>query len=593
MNFERRVRMKKRTLLIIVSAAFLLVICLSVWFILQHKGNKRGFSKEELQYLKDAQTLEKLMPDKSSGAEMKLYKLSSRNDAVGYYAKVCIGDRYEKEGKDPDCFYRKALEQYDSKELRIKIADALAGRGQAAEAASFYASVLPDEEALKSMLKLNLAPDITGGLLIEKGRYLDSENFLKNILNKNIEGSQELKLEKLYAMALTGQGKYKAAFPVLDKVVSEDPDDTKMKWWYGRTLEVLGQTDKAKQIYISIGASGANRLGTILENQGNSQGAAAAYSESSDPAVLWRAAHLYDELGYKDKAIELYTRISSTDSIYKDDAAYREYVLKQRTAGSADNKIPDVLSGNFAWMLRLNKESKWSAPSYVSYSKPEFLKRVDAYKKSGRTQMADIELSIGEKNADLQGKLALGDWYLSHGDYYNAVKWGMKALKDKPNKRAYELAYMKPFEKQVKAAADEFKIDPDLLWALMREESYFDKDAVSKAGAIGLMQLMPGTGKYIASKLDAQVSEEDLMDPGINIRFGAYYLASLLKTFSGDADKALAAYNGGADNVRKWSRSSIGKAQEDFPTAIEYTETREYITKVMNSYCMYRKFYSN
>jgi soluble lytic murein transglycosylase len=242
-------------------------------------------------------------------------------------------------------------------------------------------------------------------------------------------------------------------------------------------------------------------------------------------------------------------------------------------------------------MMRLNKEPSWDTLADLAYSKPEFLDRVDAYKMSGRSLMAQVEMAIGENNADTSGKLALGDWYLSRGDYYQAAKWGMKALKEQPLRHGYELAYQKPYDEHVKKAASEFNIDPYLLWALMREESYYKQDAVSRVGALGLMQIMPETGKFIASKLKTEFKQEELLEPEVNIRFSAYYLKSLLNTFSGDIDKALASYNGGSGNVKKWSMSNIGASKNGFPTAVLYSETREYITKVRNSYHIYKMLY--
>jgi soluble lytic murein transglycosylase len=242
-------------------------------------------------------------------------------------------------------------------------------------------------------------------------------------------------------------------------------------------------------------------------------------------------------------------------------------------------------------MERIGSEQAWEKLPVIKYEKPVFLDLVDAYSKSGRQSMAAVELAIGEKNADPSGMLALGEWYLAQNDLPQAVKWGSRALKEKPSRRAYELAYQKPYGEYVLQAAAEFDMDPYLIWALMREESRYQKDAISKVGALGLMQIMPSTGKQIASKLKAVFNEDNLLQPEVNIRFGTYYLGSLLKSFSGDKDKAMAAYNGGSGNVKRWAKSKLGTKKEDFPTAISFLETREYVTKVMNSYYIYKHLY--
>ena len=136
-------------------------------------------------------------------------------------------------------------------------------------------------------------------------------------------------------------------------------------------------------------------------------------------------------------------------------------------------------------------------------------------------------------------------------------------------------------------------MNPHLIWAIIREESYYRADIISWAGAIGLMQIMPATGQDIASRLSMTIEDSDLTNPEINIEFGTFYIRAMLDMFSEDTDKALAAYNGGPGNVSRWSNSVLGTTKEDFPTAITFFETQEYITKVKNSYHIYKWLYEN
>ncbi|HEY8499869.1 MAG TPA: lytic transglycosylase domain-containing protein, partial [Clostridia bacterium] len=174
---------------------------------------------------------------------------------------------------------------------------------------------------------------------------------------------------------------------------------------------------------------------------------------------------------------------------------------------------------------------------------------------------------------------------------YNSIMWGIRSLNEKPTRRGYELAYPRGFEELVHEASEKYDLEPEFIWAVIREESHFRHDAVSGAGAIGLMQIMPPTGKDIASRLGLSITEEDLLNPELNIKFGSFYVRSMLNMFEQDMDKALAAYNGGAGNVKKWMTNSIGTLDEDFPTAIAFRETQEYITKVRNSYYIYKWLY--
>jgi soluble lytic murein transglycosylase len=141
-------------------------------------------------------------------------------------------------------------------------------------------------------------------------------------------------------------------------------------------------------------------------------------------------------------------------------------------------------------------------------------------------------------------------------------------------------------------AARGTEIDPRLLLAVAREESWFDPDAVSAAGAIGLCQFMPGTGRSTALRLgERDFTAWSLRDPAVSLRFAAAYLSSLLSEFDGSLVLSAAAYNGGEGNARAWSAFH---ASEDVPGSIEaisFTETRGYVKKILRSLWIYKRAY--
>ena len=109
-----------------------------------------------------------------------------------------------------------------------------------------------------------------------------------------------------------------------------------------------------------------------------------------------------------------------------------------------------------------------------------------------------------------------------------------------------------PWYQHIQEAAQAYGVDAHLLQAVMKVESNFDPYAVSRSGAIGLMQIMPATAAgFIGLRGTKQSLNQQLMDPAINVHAGALYLRSLLDTFSHRVDLALAAYNAGSGNVRK------------------------------------------
>ena len=135
---------------------------------------------------------------------------------------------------------------------------------------------------------------------------------------------------------------------------------------------------------------------------------------------------------------------------------------------------------------------------------------------------------------------------------------------------AASLYYPLRYERQIISACEDQGVDPFLVYGVIRAESRFRPDVVSSAGAIGLMQVTPGTGYWIANRLGmADFTAADLYRPGINIEFGVWYLRYLLDRFGGDLDSALLAYNAGPSNMDRW-RSGRGEA---FPESVAYLAT--------------------
>jgi soluble lytic murein transglycosylase len=131
-------------------------------------------------------------------------------------------------------------------------------------------------------------------------------------------------------------------------------------------------------------------------------------------------------------------------------------------------------------------------------------------------------------------------------------------------------------------------VDPFLVAAIIREESQYDWKAVSRVGAIGLMQVMPATANAVAQQHRLPpVSREDLFDQEMNIRIGVRYVEQLLTQFSGNLVQTIAAYNAGPMVVRNWADTYSGRSEDEFVELIQYQETRQYVKRVLRSYKEY------
>jgi soluble lytic murein transglycosylase len=157
---------------------------------------------------------------------------------------------------------------------------------------------------------------------------------------------------------------------------------------------------------------------------------------------------------------------------------------------------------------------------------------------------------------------------------------------------AWELAWPRAFRASVTGADQEFSFDPALVYAVMREESEYRPEVSSPAGALGLMQLIPPTANRIADQLGMTGFEPArLFDPALNIRFGTFYLRSLVERFAGSRPLAIASYNAGPEAVTRWLDSAGAQPADVFVDSVPYGETRRYLRRVLRSYRVYRALY--
>ncbi len=160
-------------------------------------------------------------------------------------------------------------------------------------------------------------------------------------------------------------------------------------------------------------------------------------------------------------------------------------------------------------------------------------------------------------------------------------RWGM----------AYPLEYADWISSEAKVNG----VDPLLVHALIREESRYNPDALSRVKALGLMQLMPGTAYGVAKRLSVPLSgTQEVLKPDVNIKLGTNYLAYTLRRFDGNALLAIASYNGGPNAVQSWFQQHKLAGNSDFDIFVEnipFRETRDYVRKVFGSYWTYEQLY--
>ncbi len=152
--------------------------------------------------------------------------------------------------------------------------------------------------------------------------------------------------------------------------------------------------------------------------------------------------------------------------------------------------------------------------------------------------------------------------------------------------------YPQPHHEEIMKWSDEYGVDPNLVFAIVRAESKFEPRAVSSKGALGLMQIMPDTGLWIAGQLgNKNFQTEILFEPEINIRYGCWYLADLCREFKGNLPLVIAAYNAGRGRVQTWQNEGVWSGELAEAENIPYYETRNYLNIVWNNYKAYQNIY--
>ena len=157
-----------------------------------------------------------------------------------------------------------------------------------------------------------------------------------------------------------------------------------------------------------------------------------------------------------------------------------------------------------------------------------------------------------------------------------------------------KILYPKTYSEIVSVYAEEYDVEENLIYAVIKAESNFESQAVSNRDAIGLMQIVEETAIDVAKKnnidIDTENIEEEILDIDNNINIGTKYLSTLLTQY-GNIEVALAAYNAGIGTVNNWIDKQIIKADGSDIENIPYKETNNYVRKILRDYRIYNELY--
>ena len=349
-----------------------------------------------------------------------------------------------------------------------------------------------------------------------------------------------------------------------------------------RLYQINGNTQRAIKIYDELtrtypkskyAEDGAWYLGWIYYRKGMYREALGTFSAFTDAsstfnasnARYWKARTL-EKQGRKEEAMAEYTALAALTT-----PTYHSYMAQQKTGVRPNyrNMNPESIPLNTSANTRKEKTM--------------LLIRL------GMLEEARLETEKLQQEANTQEEFVLVSLlYSKVDDYYNSIKVAQGIGLPQAN----TLSFPRGYKDIVRAYAKKYGVDELLVYSIMREESRFQKDVVSPADAVGLMQLIPPTARAVARQIGISgFTVEMLTIPRINIEMGTYYFRQVLDEFDGDVELALASYNAGPHRAADWKVRFYGLEKDEFIEEVPFRETRNYIRRILRSYGAYKAIY--
>ena len=447
-------------------------------------------------------------------------------------------------------------------------------------------------------------------------------------------------------IALMKTRRLNEARTVFENVIHQAPSDVtpEVYLWLARTylrlgsgegLELLSQQMTTLSLPPSIHVSILYFLGLWHEDQQSVGKARGAYQRAMDVVVddyagvwthgvLWQLAWTYFRGGDYIQAIQVFDRmIQNPTGNNAQRSLYWKAIALERLGKAQDSRVAflDVCEDfphgyycqNTCLHLGMPPSGKMRLPEsrVVAMTDPS-LDRVKEMILLGLTDDAMTILhTVWEEDTPApQEFLAIGQQLKANGDTYqslrlmkqqfgNVIRGGHISVPSWFWELVYPETYMSMILDAIAEDQASSKIDPYVIAALIREESAFDMNARSEAGAVGLMQIIPQTGYQIARFRHMNLFDSSMLfDPYLNIQFGVWYFRSLLRQFDGNLISSIAGYNAGPVVVERWrkeaeemlwDREDHVSHEEEFIETIPYEETRNYVKRVLQTYREYHR----
>jgi soluble lytic murein transglycosylase len=304
-------------------------------------------------------------------------------------------------------------------------------------------------------------------------------------------------------------------------------------------------------------------------------------------AIYWRARIAEDE-GDKAVARAYYEKLSENYRYY-----YYANLARARLA-----KLGFDEAGTAVVLAKLpavaTPPRNWDAPEdNVHVQKAQLLANAALY------DFAVKELQSASAGSPAWLAKSLAEIYGDQGSYIRAIESLKRAVPGYFSAEVSQIPrpvwaglFPRPFWDELRQDATANHLDPYLVASLIRQESEFNPNAISRANAMGLMQLLPTVGKGLAKEMKIRhFSSDELLMANTNLQLGTRYFKHMVDHYDGQVEYALAAYNAGEDRVDDWRKNGNFKSVEEFVESIPFTETREYVQAIMRNAVLYKLLY--
>ena len=476
------------------------------------------------------------------------------------------------------------LARRENQELMLELARLAEKSGNTEKALAAYEDSLPLPDARKGLEQLHTNPyDLSRSYF--KGRlYQDALKALGTLQAPSIEGPSYQKL-----------GQHENALDAFERWLTEQPGNVDALYGEAWSHFHLGNIEVAKRKLLNL--TGSNALygqALIANREGNVDKAVTLLMLSGRSPHAWLATGLLEAKDRYSDALPIYLHLAKSETHYNDDAAYRAMILAQRlsledTARRAKSLIPnDSFFG-----LKVGKFPYVPKTSHLPNLRPPVIDLAAALAKAGDIESAIGELKLSLNYSDDEATIvAIGEALQMYGEYRQSQRKAASFVsRGSTDLRTWKLAYPQAYPELVLIEANQYNLEPAIIWAVMRRESAFYPKAVSRSNAQGLMQVIPSTWNWLAELRSEKPG--DPFNPALNIKYGSTYLAWLMKLFENDLELTVASYNRGQGYIQRlFEGSVVGRDKDELYREIDTLETREYMQKVMLSVAIYRELYN-